>query len=348
VSRRHQIFPELTDAEIARIRRFGVTRHYAKGERLITAGEPGPGMFVVLKGRVTLSQRDGFGSRCAACHPWPRAVYRRVATLSGGSALWMRTRMKTSRRCLCRPSSCARLIVAEADLGERIVRALILRRVGLIELGASGAVLIAAAQSAGVLRLQNFPLQETDNRTHAVDATHDEAAAAWLAQYGASSGDVLAICPNGSCSSIPPKTHWPAALACSTLPSIASSSTSPWSAPGPRDWRPRSYAASEGLHVVVLDCRAFGGQAGASSRIENYLGFPTGISGMALAGRAMVQAQKFGAEIMIPAQAAALECARSGARWRIGPFVARWAHASGPHGWSSPAARSIAGRTYRA
>jgi thioredoxin reductase (NADPH) len=80
---------------------------------------------------------------------------------------------------------------------------------------------------------------------------------------------------------------------------------------GPAGLATAVYAASEGLHVVVLDCRAFGGQAGASARIENYLGFPTGISGQALAGRAFVQAQKFGAEIMIPAQAAGLDCSRS-------------------------------------
>src|SRR5204862_2777767 len=77
---------------------------------------------------------------------------------------------------------------------------------------------------------------------------------------------------------------------------------------GPAGLATAVYAASEGLHVVVLDCRSYGGQAGASARIENYLGFPTGISGQALAGRAFVQAQKFGAEIMIPAQAAALDC----------------------------------------
>ena len=81
---------------------------------------------------------------------------------------------------------------------------------------------------------------------------------------------------------------------------------------GPAGLATAVYAASEGLHVVVMDCRAFGGQAGASARIENYLGFPTGISGQALAGRAFVQAQKFGAEILIPAQVAALDCSKSG------------------------------------
>ena len=87
---------------------------------------------------------------------------------------------------------------------------------------------------------------------------------------------------------------------------------------GPAGLATAVYAASEGLHVIVLDCRSFGGQAGASARIENYLGFPTGISGQALAGRAFVQAQKFGAEILIPAQAAALDCSKAGAAGELG------------------------------
>ncbi len=86
---------------------------------------------------------------------------------------------------------------------------------------------------------------------------------------------------------------------------------------GPAGLATAVYAASEGLRVVVLDCRAYGGQAGASSRIENYLGFPTGISGQALAGRAFVQAQKFGAEILIPAQAAGARLRRRATGWRV-------------------------------
>ena len=85
---------------------------------------------------------------------------------------------------------------------------------------------------------------------------------------------------------------------------------------GPAGLATAVYAASEGLAVIVIECRSFGGQAGASARIENYLGFPTGISGQALAGRASVQAQKFGAQLLIPAQAASLDCARTRARWR--------------------------------
>src|SRR4029078_3867794 len=86
---------------------------------------------------------------------------------------------------------------------------------------------------------------------------------------------------------------------------------------GPAGLATAVYAASEGLHVMVIDCRSFGGQAGASARIENYLGFPTGISGQALAGRAFVQAQKFGAEVLIPAQAESLDCGKAGAHGEL-------------------------------
>ena len=127
-----------------------------------------------------------------------------------------------------------------------------------------------------------------------------------------------------------------------------SCSTSPSSAPGPAGLATAVYAASEGLRVVVLDCRAFGGQAGASARIENYLGFPTGISGQALAGRAFVQAQKFGAEMLIPAEVASLDCARR-ADARASPLRSeRRPPAARAHRRRSPAARATAGPPCRA
>src|SRR6266576_3770332 len=155
-SRRTQIFPELTDAEIARIRRFGTPRTYADGERLITAGEPGPGMFVVLKGHVVLSQRDGLGRVVPLVTHGRGQFLAEVATLSGGAALVDAHAQQEVEALLVPPVQLRALIVAEADLGERIVRALILRRVGLIESGVSGPVLIGPPQSPDVLRLQNF------------------------------------------------------------------------------------------------------------------------------------------------------------------------------------------------
>ena len=172
-------------------------------------------------------------------------------------------------------------------------------------------MLIGRPESPQLLRLQNF-LTRNASPHQVVDATQDRDAAALLEQYGAALADALVVCPDGSVLLNPSED----ALA-RTLGMLDSAEHNELFdvavvGSGPAGLATAVYAASEGLHVVVLDCRAFGGQAGASARIENYLGFPTGISGQALAGRAFVQAQKFGAEILIPAQAAALDCSKAG------------------------------------
>ena len=203
------------------------------------------------------------------------------------------------------------MIIADADLGERIVRALILRRVGLIEAGASGPVLIGTPTSPGLLRLQTF-LKRNSYPHHAVDPRDDPAAAAMFERYGAATSQVLAICPNGTVLLDPSEEALGRCLGMLDIAPRDELFDVLVVGAGPAGLATAVYAASEGLRVVALDCRSFGGQAGASARIENYLGFPTGISGQALAGRAFVQAQKFGVEILIPAQAAALDGTRAG------------------------------------
>jgi thioredoxin reductase (NADPH) len=305
------MFPVLTGPEIARIGRFGTLRRYERGARLFAAGEPGPGMFVVLKGAVALSQRDGLGHVVRIVRLGPGEFSAEVAQLSGGQALVDGHAEEDVETLLVPPSQLRALIIAEADLGERIVRALILRRVGLIESGASGPALIGRRESPELQRLQNF-LSRNARPHQIVDATQDSDAAALLEQSGAALADVLVAFPDGSVLRNPSEDALARSLG--MLDSIEHNELFDVVVvgAGPAGLATAVYAASEGLHVVVLDCRAFGGQAGASARIENYLGFPTGISGQALAGRAFVQAQKFGAEIMIPAQAAALDCSKAG------------------------------------
>jgi thioredoxin reductase (NADPH) len=307
--RREQMFPTLTDAEIARIGRFGTLRRYAPGARLFTAGEPGPGMFVVLNGTLVISQRDGLGHVLPVVRQGRGQFSAEVAQLSGRPALVDGYADDEVETLLVPPERLRALIIAEADLGERIVRALILRRVGLIESGVSGPVLIGEPLSHGVLSLQTF-LKRNGYPHHVVDPKHDHAAAALREQYGANEGPVLVVCPNGSVLLDPSEETLGRCLGMLGTASRDTLYDVVVAGAGPAGLATAVYAASEGLRVVVLDCRAFGGQAGASARIENYLGFPTGISGQALAGRAYVQAQKFGAEILIPAQAAALDCAR--------------------------------------
>jgi thioredoxin reductase (NADPH) len=172
-------------------------------------------------------------------------------------------------------------------------------------------VLIGETGTADLLRLQNF-LRRNGEPYHVVDASTDASAAALQEQYGAAACEPLVVCPDGSVLVNPDEDTLARcigmvdATARDELYDVAVVGA------GPAGLSTAVYAASEGLRVVVLDCRAYGGQAGASARIENYLGFPTGISGQALAGRAYVQAQKFGAEMLIPAQVRSLDCARAG------------------------------------
>jgi thioredoxin reductase (NADPH) len=308
--RSHQIFPVLTDPETARIGRFGTMRRYERGARLFATGEPGPGMFVVLKGVVALSQRDGKGHVVPVVSLGRGQFTGEVAQLSGSYSLVDAHAVEDVETLLVPPAQLRALIIAEADLGERIVRALILRRVALIETGTGGPVLMARPDSPELQRLQNF-LSRNARPHQVVDVTKDGDAAALLEQYGAALADVLVVCPDGSVLLNP--TEDALARSLGMLDSAAHDELFDVTVvgAGPAGLATAVYAASEGLHVVVLDCRAFGGQAGASARIENYLGFPTGISGQALAGRAFVQAQKFGAEMMIPAKASALDCSRA-------------------------------------
>ncbi|HXD41304.1 MAG TPA: FAD-dependent oxidoreductase, partial [Ramlibacter sp.] len=138
-------------------------------------------------------------------------------------------------------------------------------------------------------------------------------AAALHQQYGAAAGEVLTVCPDGSVLLNPTETELARCIGMVDTVDHNELFDVVVVGAGPAGLATAVYAASEGLQVLVLDCRAFGGQAGASARIENYLGFPTGISGQALAGRAYVQAQKFGAQMLIPAQVKSLDCARTGA-----------------------------------
>ena len=184
---------------------------------------------------------------------------------------------------------------------------MILRRVALIEQGVSGAVLIGDVQSPRLVRLENF-LQRNGQPYHVV-GPHDDASACTLAsQYTNQPHEVLAVCPDGSILVDPDENELAQCLGLMDPAEQHQLFDVAIVGAGPAGLATAVYAASEGLAVVALDCRAYGGQAGARARIENYLGFPTGITGHALAGRAFVQAQKFGARVLVPAQVAALEC----------------------------------------
>ena len=316
IERRREMFPQLAAADVERMRRFGTVERFNAGDRLVTSGKPIAGMFVVLRGAIAIQQRDGMGHVVPIIRQAEGQFTGEVGTLAGRPALVDAIADGEVEALRLEPAAVRALIVAEADLGERIVRALILRRVALIESAASGPVLLCPVDAGESLRLQSF-LQRNGQPYHVIDTAHDADAAAFLVQYGAAPGEPVVVCPDGSVLVNPSNealAHCIGMLDQADRPDAFDVAVV---GAGPAGLSTAGYAASEGLRVAVMDCRAFGGQAGASARIENYFGFPTGISGQALTGRAYVQAQKFGADLLIPATVVALERAPSSSPWTL-------------------------------
>jgi thioredoxin reductase (NADPH) len=309
--RYEQTFPTLTSKEIARIRRFGEVRSYEHGEALFETGKVGPGMFVILSGHVEITRRDGLGHVTPIIEHGPGQFLAELGQLSGKVALVDGHADGEVETLLIPPERLRALLIAEADLGERIMRALILRRVSLIRGGAGGPILIGPADSAGVVRLQGF-LARNGYPHQLLDPVTDSDAAALSARYSPSQSDwPLVVTPDGSVLRNPRESELARAMGMvRALPKDKIYDVAVVGS-GPAGLSTAVYAASEGLSVAVCDTRAFGGQAGASARIENYLGFPTGISGHALTARAFNQAQKFGAEVMIPVEVMSLDCSHA-------------------------------------
>ena len=308
--RYQETFPALTAQEIDRLRRYGSLRKYSNGEKLFEAGKISPGMFVVLKGVVALTQRDGLGHLAPIVEQGEGQFLADVGQLSTRATLVDGTAEGDVETLLIPTEGLRALLVAEADLGERIMRALILRRVALLQGGAAGAVLIGSAGAADVIRLEGF-LTRNGYPHHLLDPARDPEAQEVIARYTDVAGGLpLVICPDGSVLGNPSE------AAVSRQIGLTAPTRSNFVydvavvGAGPAGLSTAVYGCSEGLTVAVLDARAYGGQAGASARIENYFGFPTGISGQALTARAFVQAQKFGADVMIPVAIKTLDCSR--------------------------------------
>jgi thioredoxin reductase (NADPH) len=309
--RQAQTFPTLTAREIDRIRRFGMLRRYRPGEVMFATGAPSPGMFVILSGHTAITQHDGFGHVSPVVEQGPGQFLAEVGTLSGQPALVDGHAEDEVEVLLVPPESLRALLIAEAELGERIMRALILRRVALIGSGAGGPVFIGAPTSTAIARLENF-LDRNGHPHHLLDPATDAEARDVIARYAPSPDDMpLVVVPDGSILRNPGEAELARALHMVARRDSARVYDVAVVGAGPAGLSTAVYAGSEGLSVAVLDKRAYGGQAGASARIENYLGFPTGISGGALAGRAFVQAQKFGADIQIPVRVTRIDCSRS-------------------------------------
>ena len=309
-SRSHQAFPQLSEAQIARLRPFSEPRSYADGERLFEAGALGAGLFVVTAGRVAISRRSGLGGDVPIVEQGVGHFLAEVGQLSGKPSFVDGRAVGAVEALLLSPPQLRRLLVADAELSELMMRALILRRVHLLETGGGGLEIVGGASAPDVVRLVGF-LTRNGHPHHVLDPATEHDAADLVARHDADADDLpLVVCPNGSVLRNPTEAILARALGLDAIDTDRLFDVAVVGA-GPAGLAAAVYAASEGLSVAVLDARAFGGQAGASARIENYLGFPTGISGQALAGRAFVQAQKFGAEIAVPAPVARLRCGQA-------------------------------------
>lgn len=302
-ARRDQMFPVLTDADIERMRRFGTARSYPAGERIVTAGEVSPGLVVILSGKVDITQAGGLGRSEPIISYGSGNFIGELAQLSSRPALINAEAVEPVEAVVVPSQRLRDLMVQEASLGERVMRALILRRVGLLESGISGPVIIGPPGNGDVLRLQGF-LARSGMPHRALDSDTDPCARTLIERFHIDPHHLpIVLCPNGKLLHNPGENEL--ARCVGLLRPVDANKVYDVAiiGAGPAGLAAAVYAASEGLSTIVLDCRAFGGQAGASSRIENYLGFPTGISGMALMARAYNQAQKFGVEVVIPDEA---------------------------------------------
>ncbi|WP_426054749.1 FAD-dependent oxidoreductase [Janthinobacterium sp. PSPC2-1] len=306
--RMHQISPVFSETELRRLQRYGKVCRYADGATLFEAGNSSFGMLVILAGHVAVTRHEGLGRTSLMREVGPGHFIAEVAQLSGRPALVNGHAVGDVEVLVISSESLRALIVAEAEMGERIVRALILRRVALIEANSGGPVLVGPRGNGNLFHLQSF-LSSNGHPHTVLDPSTDAAAAALAQRYQPTPQEwPLVVCPDGKVMKNPGNAELGRCLG--MLPDLSGDKIFDVLVvgAGPAGLATAVYAASEGLSVLALEQRAYGGQAGASARIENYLGFPTGISGRALAGRAYVQAQKFGVEIATPASAANLLC----------------------------------------
>jgi hypothetical protein len=237
----------------------------------------------------------------------PGSFMGELAQLAGRPALIDAHAQGSVEALIILPDQLRALLIAEAELGERIMRALILRRVGLLETGAGGPVIVGRPENGDVLRLEGF-LRRNGHPRQRLDPETDPEAKALIERFHIDPGHLpIVLCPGGQLLRNPSEHELARCIGLvrpidpSRVYDVAIVGA------GPAGLAAAVYAGSEGLSVLVLDCRAFGGQAGASARIENYLGFPTGITGMALMTRAYNQAQKFGVEMAIPDEVIGLD-----------------------------------------
>jgi thioredoxin reductase (NADPH) len=302
-----RMFPTLTPAQIKRIAAHGQARSIRPGEVLVEAGAHIVPFFVVTAGRIEAVRPSGTTETLVAVHG-PGQFTGEVNMLSGRPAL-VRSRASESGEVieLDRERLLA-LVQTDSELSELIMRAFILRRVELIAHGLGNVVLLGSNHCADTLRVKEF-LTRNGHPYSYIDLDRDADVQDLLDRFHIAAADVpVLICRGEVVLRNPTNQQIAGCLGFNEAIDQTQMRDVVIVGAGPAGLAAAVYAASEGLNVLVLETNSPGGQAGSSSKIENYLGFPTGISGQALAGRAYTQAQKFGAQVIIATGAKRLVC----------------------------------------
>lgn len=305
--RQAQAFPILTQAQLDRARPYGKVRPVQAGEVLFEPGWQGMPCFVVLSGKLDIAMLGLSGEQVFVTYG-PGQFSGEVVLISGGRAL-SRGRVSEPGEFLEISADALRQLIAkDAELSDIFMRAFLVRRLALISEGLGNVVILGSRHSSDTLRLREF-LTRNGHPHKYVDLDSDKGSQELLDRFGVKLEDIpVVICSGANVLRNPTNQKLAECLGFSGRVDQSRIYDVAIVGAGPAGLAAAVYAASEGLNAVVIESEFPGGQAGASSKIENYLGFPMGISGQDLAGRAVVQAEKFGARMMIGEKVAKIRC----------------------------------------
>lgn len=306
---RTQIFPTLTPAQINRIRPLGRVRHVDRGEILFDLGQSNIPFFVVLSGSLEVVQPSIEGERPITIHN--ARSFTGELTMISGHRIFVRGRVLEPGEVLELSSDALRSLIAkDAELSEIFMRAFILRRLELISRGYGNLILLGSRHSAQTLRLREFLTRNGHPYTY-VDLDTDKASQELLDRFNVALDEIpVTICGTGTVLRNPTIQKLADCLGFNANVDETQLRDLIIVGAGPSGLAAAVYAASEGLDALLIETESPGGQAASSSKIENYLGFPTGVSGQELASRAITQAEKFGAKMMVARNVLRLECGR--------------------------------------
>ena len=306
---RTQAFPVLTAAQIDRIRPLGRLRKVQRGEILFEPNDTAVPFFVLLSGSMEIVQPSLEGERPVASHA--AGEFTGEITMISGQRCLVRGRVTEPGEFLEVSGDVLRSLVGkDAELSEILLRAFILRRIELIRRGYGNIILMGSNHSSQTLQLREFLSRNGHPYTY-VDLDTDRTSQELLDRFEVKPSEVPVVICNGRDVLRSPSIQKLAnCLGMNSRIDATHVRDLIIVGAGPAGLAAAVYAASEGLDVLMIETQAPGGQAGSSSKIENYLGFPTGVSGLELAARATTQAQKFGATMLIARSVVRLNCAR--------------------------------------